>query len=39
MGREIVLRYYFQKGELAYSLRFDKELKRALKEADNKLRK
>lgn len=39
LGREIVLRYYFQKGELAYSLRFDKELKRALKEADNKLRK
>ena len=39
LGREIILRYYYQKGELAYVLRFDKELKRALKEADRLLRK
>lgn len=32
LGREIVLRYYYQKGEIAYQLRFDKELKRALSE-------
>ena len=34
LGREIVMRYYYQKGEAAYLLRFDKEFKRALKEAD-----
>lgn len=32
LGREIVLRYYYQKGEIAYQLRFDKELRRALSE-------
>ena len=32
LGTEIVLRYYFQKGQAAYNLRYDKELKRALKE-------
>ena len=32
MGREIVLRYYYQKGQATYNLRFDKELKRALQE-------
>ena len=32
LGTEIVLRYYYQKGQAAYSLRFDKELKRALQE-------
>ena len=32
LGSEIVLRYYYQKGQIAYSLRFDKELKRALQE-------
>jgi len=32
LGSEIVLRYYYQKGQAAYNLRFDKELKRALKE-------
>ena len=32
LGAEIVLRYYFQKGQAAYNLRFDKELKRALRE-------
>lgn len=32
LGREIVLRYYYQKGEIAYHLRFDKELKAALSE-------
>ena len=32
LGSEIVLRYYYQKGQAAYQLRFDKELKRALQE-------
>lgn len=32
LGQEIVRRYYFQKGEAAYSLRFDKEVERALEE-------
>lgn len=32
LGAEIVLRYYYQKGQAAYRLRFDKELKRALQE-------
>ena len=32
LGSEIVLRYYYQRGQVAYNLRFDKELKRALKE-------
>ena len=30
LGSEIVLRYYYQKGQAAYNLRFDKELHRAL---------
>ena len=30
LGAEIIERYYFQKGRIAYLLRFDKELKRAL---------
>ena len=29
LGSEIVLRYYYQKGQIAYQLRFDKELERA----------
>ena len=32
LGAEIVLRYYYQKGQAAYNLRFDDELKRALQE-------
>ena len=32
LGAEIVLRYYYQRGQAAYRLRFDKELKRAMKE-------
>ncbi len=32
LGAEIVLRYYYQKGQAAFQLRFDKELKRALQE-------
>jgi hypothetical protein len=32
LGSEIVLRYYYQKGQAAYRLRFDEELKRALRE-------
>ena len=32
LGSEIVLRYYYQKGQATYNLRFDKELKRALQE-------
>ena len=32
LGAEIVLRYYYQKGQAAYNLRFDKEVKRALQE-------
>ncbi|MCI7576282.1 MAG: S41 family peptidase [Bacteroidales bacterium] len=35
LGQEIVRRYYFQKGEAAYSLRFDKEVERALEEIVN----
>ena len=30
LGSEIVLRYYYQKGQAAYSIRFDKEIQRAL---------
>ena len=32
LGTEIILRYYYQKGQAAYNLRFDKELHRALSE-------
>lgn len=32
LGSEIVLRYYYQKGQAAYNLRYDDELKRALQE-------
>lgn len=32
LGTEIVLRYYYQRGQAAYQVRFDKELKRALGE-------
>lgn len=32
LGSEIVLRYYYQKGQAAYQLRFDKEVERALQE-------
>ena len=32
LGSEIVLRYYYQRGQAAYQLRFDNELKRALSE-------
>jgi len=32
LGSEIVLRYYYQKGQAAFNLRFDDELKRAMQE-------
>ena len=32
LGAEIVLRYYYQRGHAAYQLRYDEEIKRALKE-------
>ena len=32
LGSEIILRYYYQKGQAAYMLRFDEELHRALQE-------
>lgn len=32
LGREIVQRYYYQKGEFAYYIRFDEQLKRAEQE-------
>ena len=32
LGSEIVLRYYYQRGQAAYQIRFDDELRRALKE-------
>lgn len=32
LGEEIVLRYYYQKGQAAFQVRFDKEVKRALRE-------
>ncbi len=32
LGSEIVLRYYYQRGQAAYQLRYDKELHRALQE-------
>jgi len=32
LGSEIVLRYYYQKGQAAFNLRFDDELKRSLHE-------
>ncbi|MBR0196000.1 MAG: S41 family peptidase [Paludibacteraceae bacterium] len=32
LGAEIVLRYYYQKGQAAYQIRFDEELHRALSE-------
>lgn len=32
LGSEIVLRYYYQAGQLCYGLRFDKDLHRALQE-------
>ena len=30
LGAEIVIRYYYQRGQAAYSLRYDEELHRAL---------
>ncbi|MDY2943905.1 MAG: S41 family peptidase [Paludibacteraceae bacterium] len=35
LGSEIVLRYYYQKGQIAYQLRFDKELERAIEQFEN----
>ena len=35
LGSEIVLRYYYQKGQAAYNLRYDPEFHRALTEIDN----
>ena len=32
LGSELVLRYYYQKGQAAYNLKFDKELKRAIQQ-------
>lgn len=32
LGTEIVLRYYYQKGQAAFNLRYDDEIKRALQE-------
>ena len=32
LGSEIVLRYYYQKGQAAFNVRFDDEIKRALQE-------
>ena len=32
LGSEIVLRYYYQRGQAAYNIRFDKEVHRALRE-------
>ena len=32
LGAELMERYYYQNGRTAYMLRFDKELKRAMKE-------
>ena len=32
LGAEIVLRYFYQRGQAAYSLRYDEELHRALHE-------
>ena len=32
LGSEIVLRYYYQRGQAAYNLRYDDEIKRALSE-------
>ncbi len=32
LGSEIVLRYYYQKGQAAFTIRYDKELKRAVRE-------
>ena len=32
LGSEIVMRYYYQKGQAAFNLRYDDELKRALQE-------
>ena len=37
LGSEIVLRYYYQKGQAAYRLRFDDELKRAIYRLTNGL--
>lgn len=37
LGSEIVLRYYYQKGQAAYRLRFDDELKRAISRLTNGL--
>ncbi|MBO4689783.1 MAG: S41 family peptidase [Paludibacteraceae bacterium] len=36
LGNEIVLRYYYQRGQAAYQLRFDDEFKRALQELKGK---
>ncbi len=36
LGSEIVLRYYYQKGDIAYQLRYDKEFHRALSECEKK---
>ena len=35
LGSEIVLRYYYQKGQAAFNLRYDPEFHRALTEIDN----
>ena len=35
LGSEIILRYYYQKGQAAFNLRFDPELHRALHEVKN----
>ena len=32
LGSEIVLRYFYQRGQAAYAIRFDDEVKRALGE-------
>ena len=36
LGNEIVLRYYYQRGQAAYQLRYDDEFKRALQELKDK---
>ncbi|MFZ4455743.1 MAG: S41 family peptidase [Bacteroidales bacterium] len=35
LGSEIIKRYYYQKGEIAYSLRDDKEIKKAIETVSN----
>ncbi len=34
LGSEIVLRYYYQRGDIAYQLRYDKEFHRAISECE-----